>query len=41
LQNPLRPAGSELALTLDIGLPANLPVRPGELVDIRIVDDPE
>jgi multidrug resistance efflux pump len=41
LQNPLRPAGSELALTLDIGLPSNLPVRPGELVDIRIVDDPE
>jgi multidrug resistance efflux pump len=41
LQNPFRPAGSELALTLDIGLPANLPVRPGELVDIRIVDDPE
>jgi multidrug resistance efflux pump len=37
LQNPLKPAGSELGLTVDITLPANLPVRPGELVDVRIV----
>lgn len=37
LQNPLKPAGSELGLTLDITLPPNLPVRPGELVDVRIV----
>lgn len=37
LQNPLKPAGSELGLTVDISLPPNLPVRPGELVDVRIV----
>ena len=37
LQNPLKPAGSELGLTVDISLPPNLAVRPGELVDIRVV----
>lgn len=37
LQNPLKPAGSELGLTVDISLPPNLSVRPGELVDVRIV----
>lgn len=37
LQNPLKPAGSELGLTVAITLPPNLPVRPGELVDVRLV----
>ena len=40
LQNPLKPIGSELGLTVDISLPPNLPVRPGELVDVRIVSVP-
>lgn len=37
LQNPLKPAGSELGVTVDITLPPNFPVRPGELVDVRLV----
>jgi multidrug resistance efflux pump len=39
LQNPLKPIGSELGLTVDITLPPNFPARPGELVDVRILSD--
>jgi multidrug resistance efflux pump len=35
LQGPLKFANLELGLPLDISLPANLKIRPGELVDIR------
>jgi multidrug resistance efflux pump len=34
---PLKPAGAELGLPIDISLPANLKIRPGELVDITLL----
>jgi hypothetical protein len=35
LLGPLKLANLELGLPLDISLPANLKIRPGELVDLR------
>jgi multidrug resistance efflux pump len=35
LQGPLKVVNLELGLPLDISLPANLKIRPGELVDLR------
>ena len=37
LAGPLRPPGTELGLPIDISLPANLKIRPGELVDITVL----
>jgi multidrug resistance efflux pump len=37
LQSTLRFAGAELALPVDISLPVGLTLRPGELVDLRLL----
>ena len=37
LQGPLRVANAEFGLPIDISLPANLKIRPGELVDMTLL----
>jgi hypothetical protein len=41
LQMPVRLANSELGLALSISVPSSLQIRPGELVDLRLVPETE
>ena len=41
LLGPMRLTGPELGLPIDISLPANLKIRPGELVDITLLPQPD
>jgi hypothetical protein len=41
LLSPMRLAGAELGLPIDVSLPANLRIRPGELVDITLLSKPK
>ena len=41
LLSPMRLPGAELGLPIDVSLPANLRIRPGELVDITLLSKPK
>jgi hypothetical protein len=41
LLGPMKLAGAELGLPIDISLPANLRIRPGELVDMTLLYHPK